>query len=126
MTEKKQIWKCEVCGQIIEVLEPGGGELVCCGKAMQLQQPNTVDASQEKHVPVIQSEGDSTVVRIGSAPHPMVSGHFIDWVELILPCGSTLRRSLKPGDPPEIRFPIPYDERMHARIWCNLHGLWQK
>lgn len=126
MTEKNQIYMCAVCGNIVEVVEPGAGELVCCGKAMQLQKPNTVDASQEKHVPVITADGCCTVVTIGSAPHPMEASHFIGWVELLLPCGKTIRGELKPGDEPQVRFPVPFDERTQARAWCNVHGLWQK
>ena len=125
MTEKNQIYKCALCGQIIEVVEPGGGELVCCGKPMQLQKPNTEDASPEKHVPVLHQDGNCTVVRIGSAPHPMSKEHFIGGVELLLPCGKIIRGEIKPGDAPEVRFPVPYDERTRARIWCNIHGLWQ-
>ena len=125
MTEKNQIYKCALCGQIIEVVEPGAGELVCCGKPMQLLKPNTEDASQEKHVPVIRQEGNCTVVRIGSEPHPMAAAHFIGWAELLLPCGKTIRAELLPGDAPEVRFPVPFDERTQARIWCNIHGLWQ-
>ncbi|MBQ4336374.1 MAG: desulfoferrodoxin [Lentisphaeria bacterium] len=126
MTEKNQIYMCAVCGNIVEVVEPGAGELVCCGKAMQLQKPNTVDASQEKHVPVIKADGCCTVVTIGSAPHPMEASHFIGWVELLLPCGKIIRGELKPGDEPQVRFPVPYDEHTQARAWCNVHGLWQK
>ena len=126
MTEKKQIYKCAVCGQVIEVLEPGAGELVCCGKPMQNQTPNTEDASLEKHVPQIRKDGDGTVVSVGSAPHPMIPAHYIGWVELLLPCGKSIRCFLTPGDLPEVRFPVPYDEKMHARAWCNIHGLWRK
>ena len=125
MTEKNQIYKCALCGQIIEIVEPGAGELVCCGKPMQLQKPDTEDASQEKHVPVIHQDGSCTVVRIGRAPHPMIREHFIGWVELLLPCGKIIRGEIRPGDMPEVRFPVPFDERTRARIWCNIHGMWQ-
>ena len=125
MAEKRQIAKCKVCGQMVEVVNAGAGELVCCGQPMELLTPNTVDASHEKHVPVIVSDGEKTVVRIGSAAHPMLDAHYIGWIELVCPTG-VCRKELKPGDTPEAVFPVAYRDGMTARAWCNLHGLWEK
>ena len=125
MAEKRQIAECAVCGQMVEVVNAGAGELVCCGQPMRLLAPNTEDASHEKHVPVVEPDGEKTRVRIGSAPHPMLEAHYIGWIELVTPNG-VCRKELKPGDAPEAVFPRPYDPSMTVRAWCNLHGLWEK
>ena len=118
MTQKNQIWKCEVCGNIIEILHEGADALVCCGKPMVLQKENTIDASREKHVPVI--EGNK--VKIGSVPHPMEQEHYIEWIEATSNTGETCKKFLKPGDAPEAEFLF---EPTSAREYCNLHGLWK-
>ena len=124
MTEINQIYKCEVCGNIVELVHTGKGQLVCCGKPMLLMNPNTQDASMEKHVPVVESTPDGVRVKIGSAPHPMVEEHYIEWIE-ILADGKVYRKYLKPGDSPEAEFCIKA-ENIVARELCNIHGLWQK
>ena len=108
---------------MVEVLNPGAGELVCCGKPMILLQENTTDAAQEKHVPVVEKTADGYRVKVGSVEHPMLDEHFIQWIELLTP-KSVLRRELKPGCKPEATF-ITNEECLCAREYCNLHGLWK-
>ena len=123
MTERLQIYKCDVCGNIVEVLHEGKGELVCCGQPMKLLEENTVDAAVEKHVPVVEKTGDGIKVRVGSAAHPMEEAHYIEWIELIAG-GKAYRQFLKPGDEPEALFRVQADNVM-AREHCSLHGLWK-
>ncbi|MGB9975620.1 desulfoferrodoxin [Thermovenabulum sp.] len=122
MTSLKQIYKCEICGNIVEVVHTGKGQLVCCGKPMNLLVENTVDASKEKHVPVIEKIEGGFKVKVGSVPHPMEEKHFIEWIELITENG-TLREFLKPGQAPEAVFYTDAD-KVTAREYCNIHGLW--
>jgi len=123
MTAKLQVYKCEVCGNIVEVLHEGKGELVCCNQPMKLFEENTVDAAKEKHVPVIEHTIAGTRVTVGSEPHPMEEEHYIEWIELIAD-GKTYRHYLKPGDKPEALFHIDTDQ-VEAREYCNVHGLWK-
>ncbi len=120
--ERLEVYKCGVCGNIVEVLHVGGGELVCCGQPMTLLKANTTDASQEKHVPVIETIADGVRVKVGSAPHPMEEKHYIEWIELIVD-GKSCRQFLKPGDAPEAVFKVE-GAKISAREYCNLHGLW--
>ncbi|HNQ81259.1 MAG TPA: desulfoferrodoxin [Candidatus Aminicenantes bacterium] len=121
--ERFQIFHCPVCGNIVEVLTAGGGELVCCGRPMELMTENTVDASKEKHVPVIEKTTDGYKVKVGSVPHPMEEKHYIMWIELIAD-GRACRKFLKPGEAPEAFFRLEA-EKITAREYCNLHGLWK-
>ncbi|HOO36871.1 MAG TPA: desulfoferrodoxin [Deltaproteobacteria bacterium] len=123
MAKKLEIYKCEVCGNIVEVLHEGKGELVCCGQPMKLFKENTVDAAKEKHVPVIEKTADGFKVKVGSVAHPMEEKHYIEWIELIAD-GKAYRKFLKPGDVPEAIFCIDAKE-VAAREYCNLHGLWK-
>jgi len=123
MTKRLEIYKCEICGNIVEVLHEGKGELVCCGEPMTLLKENTVDASKEKHVPVIEKTAEGYKVKIGSVPHPMEEKHYIEWIELIAD-GTAYREFLKPGMAPEAVFCVKA-ERVSAREHCNLHGLWK-
>jgi len=123
MTELMQIYKCDVCGNIVEMAHAGAGQLVCCGKPMQLQKENTVDASKEKHVPVIEKTANGFKVKVGSVPHPMEEKHYIEWIEAIAG-GTAYRKFLKPGDKPEAEFCVKAD-RITAGEYCNLHGLWK-
>jgi superoxide reductase len=123
MVELNQIYKCNICGNITEVVHVGGGELVCCGQPMQLMKENTEDAAQEKHVPVIEKTEKGVKVKIGEAPHPMEDAHYIEWIE-ILADGKIYRKYLNPGDAPEAEFEIQADSVV-AREYCNLHGLWK-
>ena len=123
MTQQSQVYKCNVCGNIVEVLHPSSGQLVCCGQPMQLLEANTVDAAQEKHVPVIEKTEKGVKVKIGSVPHPMEEKHYIEWIEIIAD-GQVYKKFLKPGDQPEAEFCVQA-EKIQAREYCNLHGLWQ-
>jgi superoxide reductase len=123
MTQKLQVYKCEICGNIVEVLHEGAGELVCCGEPMELLTENTVDAAKEKHVPVVEKVEGGVKVKVGSVPHPMEEKHYIEWVELLAD-GKAYRQFLQPGGPPEATFQVEAEE-VTAREYCNLHGLWK-
>jgi len=124
MTERMQVYKCGVCGNIVEVVHASRGELVCCGKPMILQKENTVDASKEKHVPVIEKIAGGFKVKVGAVPHPMEEKHFIEWIELLADA-RVLREFLSPGKAPEATFKVEA-AKVSAREYCNLHGLWKK
>jgi superoxide reductase len=123
MTERLQIYKCEVCGNIVEMLHAGAGQLVCCGQPMKLFTENTVDAAKEKHVPVIEVTPAGIKVKVGSVAHPMEQAHYIEWIEVIAD-GRAYRKFLNPGEAPEATFEIKAD-KVTAREYCNLHGLWK-
>jgi len=123
MAEQKQIYKCNVCGNIVEVLHGGVGELVCCGQPMELLKEKTEEVGLEKHVPVIEKADTVIKVKIGSVPHPMEEKHYIEWVDIIAD-GGVFRKFLKPGDNPEVEFEIKA-EMIEAREYCNIHGLWK-
>jgi superoxide reductase len=123
MAKKLEVYKCSVCGNIVEVLHAGQGTLVCCGQDMILQVENTVDAAKEKHVPVIEKIDGGYKVSVGSVPHPMEEKHYIEWIELIAG-DKAYRQFLKPGGSPEATFTISAAQ-VSAREYCNLHGLWK-
>ncbi len=123
MAKRLEIYKCDICGNIVEVLDGGKGELVCCGEPMTLMTENTVDASKEKHLPVIEKVEGGIKVKVGSVPHPMEEKHYIEWIELIAD-GKAYREFLKPGMAPEAFFCVKA-EKVSAREYCNLHGLWK-
>lgn len=123
MTELNQIYKCTVCGNIVEVVHASEGTLVCCGKDMQLQEEKTVDEGKEKHVPVIEKTDTGIKVKVGDVPHPMEQEHYIEWIEVIVD-GKNYRTFLNPGDAPEAEFPVTGDN-ITAREYCNIHGLWK-
>jgi superoxide reductase len=118
MVEKTEVYKCELCGNIVEVVHEGGGILICCGQPMKLQKENTVDASQEKHIPVI----DGKKVKIGSIEHPMTAEHYIEWIEATSETGEIAKVFLRPDSKPEAKFSFKV---VSARAYCNLHGLWK-
>ncbi len=124
MTERLQVYKCEKCGNIVELLHKGPGELVCCGQPMKLYRENTTDAAQEKHVPVAEKTADGFKVKVGSVAHPMLEEHYIEWIQVIADDGKVYRKFLKPGDKPEAVFCIDADT-VTAREYCNVHGLWK-
>ncbi len=123
MTEKMQVYKCEICGNIVEMLHPGEGELVCCEAPMKLFKENTVDAAKEKHVPVIEKVEGGFRVKIGSVPHPMEDKHYIEWIEIITEDGKVCRQFLQPGQSPEAIIKCDAN-KITAREYCNIHGLW--
>jgi len=123
MTKRLQVFKCEVCGNIVEMLHEGAGELVCCGEPMKLYEENTVDAAKEKHVPVIEKTDGGFKVKVGSVAHPMEEKHYIEWIELVAD-GRVCRKFLEPGGAPEAELCLAA-EKVTARAYCNIHGLWK-
>jgi len=122
MTELRQVYKCSICGNIVEVVHTGKGQLVCCNKPMELLKENTVDAAKEKHVPVIEKAGGKVKVKVGSIEHPMEEKHYIEWIEVIAD-GKVYRQFLRSGEKPEAEFEIDAADIL-ARGYCNLHGFW--
>ena len=122
MPKRLEVFKCALCGNIVEVMHSGAGALVCCGKNMELMTENTVDAATEKHVPVIVKNDGSITVKVGSVAHPMEDAHYIEWVELIAD-DKVYRKYLKPGEAPEATFSLTATH-VTAREYCNLHGHW--
>ncbi len=123
MAKKMGIYKCEVCGNIVEVLTAGGADLMCCGQQMVQQVENTTDAAVEKHVPVLEKKDGGWQVTVGSVDHPMTDAHFIEWIE-ISAGNCVCRQYLSPSDKPTAFFPVAADG-VTARAYCNLHGLWK-
>ena len=123
MTTQRQVYRCNICGNIVEVVHAGKGELVCCGQPMELLQEKTADVGLEKHVPVVQATNRGIKVRVGDVPHPMEEKHYIEWVEILTHDG-VYRKFLKPGDKPEAEFEIG-SQKVAAREYCNIHGLWR-
>jgi len=124
MAKLKEIYRCEVCGHITEILHKGQGELVCCNQPMKHLEANTVDAAEEKHVPVVEIADGLVKVNVGSKDHPMEEDHYIEWIEIIVD-GKVYRQHLQPGDSPHAEFSVS-GENITAREYCNLHGLWKK
>lgn len=123
MTQKHQVYKCELCGNIVEVLHASESDLVCCGQLMKLMAENTVDAAKEKHVPVIEKIPGGFKVKVGSVAHPMEEKHYIEWIE-VMANGKACRQFLKPGMAPEATFMLDA-ATITAREYCNIHGLWK-
>ncbi len=124
MTNKLEIYKCSVCGNIVEVEHAAGGTLVCCGQPMVLQLEESTDGALEKHVPVVEKQGDGYLVKVGSQPHPMIDVHYIEWIEIITD-DRTYRKFLKPGDKPEAFFEKIDADHFTVREYCNIHGLYK-
>ena len=124
MTARLQVYKCEVCGNIVEVLHSAGGDLVCCGQEMKLYEANTTDAAIEKHVPVVEKTDTSVQVTVGSTLHPMDDDHYIEWIE-VLAGEMVYRVHLNPGDAPVALFEGIREDSVIARAYCNKHGLWK-
>jgi superoxide reductase len=124
MAERLEVYKCDLCGNIVEVVHGGGGELVCCNEPMVLQAENTVDAAVEKHVPVVEKTADGIKVTVGSVPHPMAEDHYIEWIEVIAG-GKSYTEYLEPGGVPEATFCVKAEDVTTVREYCNLHGHWK-
>ena len=125
MTKVNEIYKCSICGNIVEVVHEGIGELVCCGETMKHQIAGTSDGAAEKHVPVIEKIEGGYLVKVGSVEHPSTEQHYIEWIELICEdCGKVQRKYLKAGDKPQAEFKS-CSSCVTAREYCNLHGLWE-
>lgn len=125
MTQKKEIYKCNSCGNIVEVLHAGAGELVCCGQPMvRMDEKSQEEGLTEKHLPMVESDGQKVKVKIGSVDHPMEEKHFIEWIE-IETTDECLRKFLKPRNKPETEFELSTTD-FQVRAYCNIHGLWKK
>jgi superoxide reductase len=122
MTKLNQIYKCNICGNIVEVLHRGKGQLVCCGQPMELMVEKTHDEGMEKHVPAVEKIGAGIKVKVGEIAHPMEEEHFIEWIEAIVG-GRACRKFLNPGDSPEAEFEVNGDDII-VRAYCSVHGLW--
>ncbi|MDW7655998.1 MAG: desulfoferrodoxin [Bacillota bacterium] len=123
MTKLNEVYKCNICGNIVEVLHTGDGDLVCCGENMVLQPENTVDTGKEKHVPVIEKIKGGVLVKVGSVEHPMIDTHYVEWIEVHTD-KKVFRINLKPGDKPQAEFMLEEDV-IYAREYCNIHHLWR-
>lgn len=123
MTKQAQIYKCEKCENIVEILHPGAVDLVCCGQPMNLLEEKTADKTTEKHVPMIEKTSDGYKITVGSTLHPMEEKHYIEWIELLAE-GISYKKFLKPGDKPEAVFKTDAAS-VTAREFCNIHGLWK-
>lgn len=122
MTLLNEIYKCDVCGNTVEMVNPGMGQMICCGKPMILMvEKESAETGTEKHKPIV-SFSETLNINIGSIPHPMEEGHFIKWIEVINEKGKLSRIFLKPGDEPKASF--CEKEYTIARSYCNIHGLW--
>lgn len=124
MTKLNENYRCNVCGNITEVLHPSMGELVCCGQPMQLLVEWTTDAATEKHVPVIEKVDEWILVKVGEIDHPMEEAHYIEWIEVI-DGDKVYRQQLHPNQEPKALFPVEFNDGLIAREYCNLHGLWR-
>ncbi len=124
MPGKMEIYKCNLCGNVVEVTTGGSGDLNCCGQAMIQMSENTTDAAVEKHVPSLEKKENGWQVNVGTVDHPMADDHYIEWVELIVNDTTLYREYLNPGDKPTAFFPVTA-ETVTARAYCNLHGLWK-
>lgn len=123
MTKKiNNIYKCNICGNIVEMVHTGDGALVCCGQDMALLDSNTVETATEKHIPAMEMVGEKIVVKIGSVEHPMLVEHYIEWVEVITNAG-LCRKTFAPGEKPFAEFTLK-EEATEVRAYCNIHGLW--
>ena len=123
-----KIWKCNICGKVIEILNPAAPETVCCGQPMVLMEAQTKDWKLEKHVPKITIDGNKVTVDVGismGTPHPMIDSHWIQWIKLICKGDCYKRKFLNPGDEPKATFVVADTEGLTAEEYCNLHGLWK-
>lgn len=120
-----QFYRCKKCGKIIEIVNGGAPETVCCGEAMTELKANTTDAATEKHLPVIEINGDKVTVSVGSAVHPMESDHYIQWIAIETDKGIQ-RKALNPGEEPKAVFALAEEKLLAAYEYCNKHGLWKK
>ena len=122
MTKKLQVYKCEICGNIVEVLHEGVGQLVCCGQSMKLFEEKAKEEGKEKHLPVTEKTEKGMKVKVGSVPHPMEVNHYIEWIEVVTENG-TEKKFLKPGTEPAAEF-LCTQGAVSVREYCSVHGLW--
>ncbi|MHB8106164.1 MAG: desulfoferrodoxin [Candidatus Cryosericum sp.] len=126
MTQKYEVYKCAVCGNIVEVTHDGGGTLVCCGQPMTKMVAKSTEEGTEKHLPVVEKAEHGTMIKVGATPHPMEEKHYIEWIEVFLKDGKVVRMLLKPGDKPEMHIGHDIEDLLEVRAYCNIHGLWSK
>jgi superoxide reductase len=126
VSEKNQIFRCNICGNIVETVNVGGAELVCCGQPMELLVAKTQDLGMEKHVPVVEKVENGILIKIGEVAHPMEQQHYIQWIEILLENGKSCRKYLSPEDAPEAIFEVDESQLEEVREYCNVHGLWKK
>jgi len=126
MTKKFEVYKCAICGNVVEVFHEGVGTLVCCGQPMNLQKENSIkdEKTQEKHVPVITKNSEGVQINVGSIPHPMEKSHYIEWIEVSTEKGESKKFLQPEKDKPEVKFPVK-NPKVKTRAYCNLHGLWK-
>ncbi len=124
MKSQPNFYKCSICGKIIDIIEDSGVDTICCGKPMAILEPNTVEASTEKHLPVAEIDGDTITVRVGTVEHPMVEEHFIKWISVIS-ADRVQRVTLSPHQKPEAVFVVPEKGEVSVYEFCNIHGLWK-
>ncbi|MCX8059106.1 MAG: desulfoferrodoxin [Spirochaetes bacterium] len=125
MATKMGIYKCKICGNVVEVFIEGEGDLVCCGQEMTLMDEKNREGAGEKHLPVIEDTSNKILVKVGSVPHPMEDSHWIQFIEVVTKDGYILRKELNPGDKPEAIFNVNRSDILYVREFCNLHGLWK-
>ncbi len=125
MTEQSQIYKCNICNNVVEVINAGKGELVCCGQPMELLVEKTEDEGKEKHVPVVERDGEKIKVKVGSVPHPMEEEHHIQLIEVVADGKVLASYHPSPGEKPEAEWCFENNEGLSARAYCNVHGLWK-
>lgn len=127
--QQNEIYKCSVCGKVIEILHPAAPQTICCGQPMDLMEEKTAEWSSEKHVPKITIDGNKVTVDVGismGTPHPMTDEHYIMWIQLLCTKNCSKRKFLKPGDQPKATFVLGEGVEVdRAREYCNLHGLWK-
>ncbi|MCR4432522.1 MAG: desulfoferrodoxin [Caldiserica bacterium] len=126
MTARNEVYKCEICGNIVEILHEGVGTLVCCGQPMTKIVEKVQEVGNEKHLPVLEKLDSGTLIKIGSVPHPMEEKHYIEWIQAFSKDGKILRVFLKPGEAPEVKIAWSINDLKEVREYCNIHGLWSK
>ena len=120
-----EVYKCEVCGNVVSIIEEGPGTLVCCNTDMILLEEQTIEKEgNEKHVPVVEIEGNKVIVKVGNVEHPMEENHFIEMIQLLRNNKLVAEKRLFPNDKPKAEFFIENPDNIRARALCNMHGLW--
>jgi superoxide reductase len=126
MTELNEIYKCNICGNIVSIVAKGIGNLICCNELMEkLEEKTSAQEGNEKHVPVVEIKGNNVTVKVGSVPHPMEEEHYITLIQLIKDGKVIEGRKLYPGEKPEASFCLEDTSGVTARELCNVHGLWK-
>lgn len=125
MAVKDGVYKCSICGNVVEAFEAYAGELVCCGKPMDIFTAKAEEEGNEKHKPVLTVDGNKVTVKVGSVDHPMEKEHWIEWVEILGGEEVIAQKRLYPGDAPVVTFVLENAEGVSARAYCNVHGLWK-